>query len=83
MSWAPVNWIPMNRAPINQAPMNWVPMMPARKPTMVFASPPIPMTPLDSASWTSPSDSASSADVASSRIRIGESRRMARAIASR
>src|SRR5678815_4752242 len=34
----------------------------------------------DSASCTSASDSASSADVASSRIRMGESRRIARAI---
>ena len=34
--------------------MNWVPMMPARNPTTVFASPPMPMTPLDSASCTSP-----------------------------
>ena len=36
------------------ATMNCVPMMPARKPTIVFASPPMPMTPLDSASCTSP-----------------------------
>ena len=38
---------------------------------------------VDSASCTSISDSASSDEVASSRIRIGESRRIARAIASR
>ena len=30
--------------------MNCVPMMPARNPTSVFASPPMPMTLLDSAS---------------------------------
>ena len=36
------------------ATMNCVPMMPARNPTIVFASPPMPMTPLDSASCTSP-----------------------------
>ena len=34
--------------------MNCVPTRPARKPTSVFASPPMPMTPLDSASCTSP-----------------------------
>ena len=36
--------------------MNCVPMMPARNPTTVFASPPMPMTPLDSASCTSPAN---------------------------
>ena len=32
--------------------MNWVPMIPARKPTNVFASPPIPITLLDNARVT-------------------------------
>ena len=34
--------------------MNWVPMMPVRNPTSVLASPPMPSTPLDSASCASP-----------------------------
>ena len=36
--------------------MNCVPTMPARNPTIVFARPPMPMTPLDSASCTSPAN---------------------------
>ena len=38
------------------ATMNCVPTMPARNPTIVFARPPMPMTPLDSASWTRPGE---------------------------
>ena len=38
------------------ATMNWVPMMPARNPTIVFASPPMPMTAARQASCTSPAN---------------------------
>ena len=51
-SYSPMNTACRTVAPKNTtnrgsgwATMNWVPMMPARNPTTVFASPPMPMTP--------------------------------------
>ena len=43
---------------IGRATMKWVAIRPARKPTIVFAKPPIPMTPLERASCARPADGA-------------------------